>query len=161
VALSVALLASEPEAEPLAQVDPPQRALVVFELPHGGGQLSSNVMAPGTSLDAVTKMFARSLAQCVHHAYINGHALHVAAPNRRDNMARFHAVTWQDGNFERTASIISFGSRAARAAFPAQCAQRVEAITHRQLQQYLREGRPQRIAHWDAAKPTQFQVVGL
>lgn len=71
---------------------------------------------------------------------------------------RFHSITWQEGNFDRTASIVSFDSRAAREAFPAQCAQRVEAITHKQLQQHLRDGRSQRLMLWDAAEPTKFVV---
>ena len=71
---------------------------------------------------------------------------------------RYHSITWQDGNFDSTASILSFNSRAARAAYPAQCAQRVEPITHKQLRSYQREGRLQRLMLWNASEPTKFVV---
>lgn len=74
---------------------------------------------------------------------------------------RYHSITWQDGNFDRTASILSFSSLAARAAFPAQCAQRVESITHKQLKQYQRDGRLQRLVSWDRAEPTKFVISGI
>ena len=73
-------------------------------------------------------------------------------------MARFHAVTWQDGNFERTASVLSFDSKAARAAYPAQCAQRVENIDIKRKEALLKEGRAHWLALWDASEPTNFKV---
>ena len=71
---------------------------------------------------------------------------------------RYHSITWQDGNFDATASILSFDSQAARAAYPAQCAQRVESITHKQLLKYQREGRAHRLMPWDKSEPTKFVV---
>lgn len=73
-------------------------------------------------------------------------------------MARFHAVTWQDGNFDRTASVLSFDSKAARAAYPAQCAQRVEEIDHKRMASLIREGRPHGLALWDASEPAKFVI---
>lgn len=60
-------------------------------------------------------------------------------------MALHHAVTWQEGSFERTASILSFYTRAARDAFRKQCPQRFEPITYKRKQELLREGRYQRL----------------
>jgi hypothetical protein len=71
-------------------------------------------------------------------------------------MARFHAMTWVDGDFERTASVLSFNSKAARAAYPAQSAQRVENIDARRKDRLLREGRSHRLMLWDASEPTRF-----
>lgn len=73
-------------------------------------------------------------------------------------MARFHSVTWQDGNFDRTASVLSFDSKAARAAYPGQCKQRVEAIDHKQMTAYIKDGRPHALALWDAAEPAKFLI---
>lgn len=72
---------------------------------------------------------------------------------------RHHAITWTDGGFDRTACVLSFDSRAARAAYPAQCAQRFAPITHRQLRQYRRDGYRQVLMLWDAREPTQFWPV--
>nr|WP_315210053.1 hypothetical protein [uncultured Albidiferax sp.] len=72
-------------------------------------------------------------------------------------MALFHAVTWQEGNFDRTASVLSFSSKAAREAYPPQCAQRVENIDSKKKAALIRDGRLQRIAFWDAGKPTEFK----
>ena len=55
---------------------------------------------------------------------------------------RHHAITWQDGAFARSASILSFDSRAARAAYPQQCAQRVEPVKYAEVRQYKRAGYP-------------------
>lgn len=73
-------------------------------------------------------------------------------------MARFHAVTWQDGSFERTASILSFNSKKARAAFPAQCSQRVEAIDSKKKAALLRSGYTQRLVLWDESDPHNFRI---
>jgi hypothetical protein len=78
------------------------------------------------------------------------------ARDGKEATMRYHSITWQDGNFDSTASVLSFTSQSARAAFPAQCAQRVEAITHKQLRQYLRDGRSQRLMLWDKSEPTRF-----
>ncbi len=75
-------------------------------------------------------------------------------------MTLFHAVTWQDGSFERTASVLSFSSKAARAAYPAQCAQRVEPIDHKRMTELVKNGRLQRLALWDASEPTKFVIRG-
>ena len=74
-------------------------------------------------------------------------------------MALFHAVTWQDGNFERTASVLSFQSKAARAAYPAQSVQRVEFIDSKKKAALLRDGRYQRLVLWDAADPITFKIL--
>ena len=73
-------------------------------------------------------------------------------------MARFHAVTWQDGNFERSASVLSFDSKAAREAYPHQCSRRVEAIDHARKVSLLRDGHPHSMVLWDAADPLNFQT---
>jgi hypothetical protein len=74
-------------------------------------------------------------------------------------MSRFYSVTWQDGNFDRTASVLAFDSKAARAAYPAQCAQRVEAIDSKKKASLLRDGRLVRLALWDASNPTEFKLT--
>jgi hypothetical protein len=71
-------------------------------------------------------------------------------------MKTFHAVTWQEGNFENSASVLSFNSKAARAAFPAQCSQRFEEISFNKKVNLISEGRMQRLMLWDANKPTEF-----
>jgi hypothetical protein len=75
-------------------------------------------------------------------------------------MARFYSVTWQDGNFDRTASVLAFDSKAARAAYPAQCTQRVEQIDSKKKASLLRDGRLIRLALWDASQPTKFNITG-
>lgn len=73
-------------------------------------------------------------------------------------MALFHAVTWQDGNFDSTASVLSFASKAARAAYTQlPCSQRVEDIDSKRKAALLRDGRLQRLALWDASKPAEFK----
>lgn len=79
---------------------------------------------------------------------------------RRNQMARFHAVTWQDGSFDSTASILSFNSKKARAAFPAQCVQRVESIDSKKKAALLRSGYIQRLVLWDESDPHNFRVCG-
>ena len=74
-------------------------------------------------------------------------------------MSRFYSVTWQDGNFDRTASVLAFDSKAARAAYPAQCAQRVEAIDSKKKASLLRDGRLVRLALWDSSNPTEFKIT--
>ncbi len=74
-------------------------------------------------------------------------------------MSRFYSVTWQDGNFDRTASVLAFDSKAARAAYPAQCDQRVEAIDSKKKAALLRDGRLVRLALWDASSPTEFKFT--
>lgn len=75
-------------------------------------------------------------------------------------MARFYSVTWQDGSFDRTASVLAFDSKAARAAFPAQCAQRVKNINSKKKAALLRDGRLIRLALWDKSNPTKFNITG-
>jgi hypothetical protein len=72
---------------------------------------------------------------------------------------RFSSVTWQDGNFDRTASVLSFDSKAARDAYPKQSALRVEAIDSKRKKQLLAEGRPHRLVLWDSKKPHDFTVA--
>jgi len=74
-------------------------------------------------------------------------------------MSRFYAVTWQDGNFERSASVLAFDSTAARSAYPAQCSQRVESIDSKQKAKLLRDGRLIRLALWDKSRPTVFRFA--
>lgn len=54
---------------------------------------------------------------------------------------RFYSVTWQDGNFDRTAAVLAFNSKAARTAYAMQCNQRVEAIDFKKKETFLRDGR--------------------
>lgn len=75
-------------------------------------------------------------------------------------MSRFYSVTWQEGNFDRTASVLAFDSKAARATYPAQCAQRVESIDSKKKAALVRDGRLVRLALWDASQPTKFNIVG-
>ena len=72
---------------------------------------------------------------------------------------RYHSITWREGDFDRTASILTFNSRSARAAYPMQCEQRVESITHKQLLQYQRDGRMQRLMLWDKNDPLRFTLA--
>jgi hypothetical protein len=67
----------------------------------------------------------------------------------------FYSVTWQDGNFEQTASVLSFYSKAARAAYPAQ---RVEAIDSKKKAALQRDGRLARLVRWDAENPSVFHI---
>lgn len=69
-------------------------------------------------------------------------------------MALYHSVTWQEGNFERTACVLSFTSKAARAAYRSD--QRVQQIDSKFKAKLLREGRAQVLLLWDAAEPTKF-----
>lgn len=73
-------------------------------------------------------------------------------------MARFYSVTWQEGNFDRSASILAFDSKAARAAYPNACPQRVEAINSKQKAALIREGRLVRLVLWDGFGP--FNITG-
>jgi hypothetical protein len=72
----------------------------------------------------------------------------------------FHAVTWQEGDFERSASVLSFASERARAAYPAQCSLRFMPISFDQKEKYLRDGRLQRLVLWDPAEPLKFVLRG-
>jgi hypothetical protein len=74
-------------------------------------------------------------------------------------MARFHSVTWQDGSFDKTASVLSFNSKAARAAYPAQSTSRVKEIDSKQKAALLRDGRGHALMLWDAAEPAKFVAV--
>lgn len=74
-------------------------------------------------------------------------------------MARFYSVTWQEGNFDRTASVLAFDSRAARAAYPRQCPQRVKEVDSKQKSALLREGRLIRLALWDASETAKFNIT--
>ena len=70
----------------------------------------------------------------------------------------FHAITWIDGNFDRSAALLSFDSKAARAAYPAQSTQRVENITHAEMRKHERGGITRARMLWDAAKPAEFVI---
>ena len=72
-------------------------------------------------------------------------------------MKQYYSVTWQDGSFGHTATILSFGSKAARAKFPAQCLQRVESIDYRRKTGLLSDGCPRVLMSWDSAEPTKYQ----
>ena len=73
-------------------------------------------------------------------------------------MSRFYSVTWQDGNFDRSATVLAFDSKAARTAYPSQCAQRVKEIDSKQKAALLRDGRLISQVLWDAADPHQFKI---
>lgn len=75
-------------------------------------------------------------------------------------MSRFYSVTWIEGNFNRTASILAFDSKAARAAYPAQCNQRVAQIDYKQKTLFLRDGHLIRLALWDLNNPNKFNIIG-
>lgn len=72
---------------------------------------------------------------------------------------RFSSVAWQDGKFEGTASILLFDSKVARDAYQKHSSIRVEQIDYKRKNQLLREGRLQRLVLWDAAKPSEFNIV--
>ena len=72
-------------------------------------------------------------------------------------MKQYHSVTWQEGSFDRTAIILSFGSKAARAKFPAQCPQRVESIDYHRKTGLLRDGCARLLMSRDSAEPTKYQ----
>jgi hypothetical protein len=55
--------------------------------------------------------------------------------------------------------VLAFDSKAARAAYPAQCDQRVEAIDSKKKAALLRDGRLVRLALWDASSPTEFKFT--
>ena len=74
-------------------------------------------------------------------------------------MSRFYSVTWVDGSFDRTASVLAFDSKAARSAYPAQSALRVESIDSKKKAALTREGRLVRLALWDASQPNIFKFV--
>jgi hypothetical protein len=71
-------------------------------------------------------------------------------------MRHYCSVTWQDGSFLRTAAILSFASKKARAAFPAQCSQRVVAISAPEAKRLRVAGHPTYSMLWDSADPTVF-----
>lgn len=75
-------------------------------------------------------------------------------------MARFYSVTWQDGDFDRSASVLAFDSKAARESYPPQCPQRVSAIDSKQKTSLLREGRLLRLALWDKSDPKKYKIIG-
>lgn len=72
----------------------------------------------------------------------------------------FHAVTWQEGDFERSVSVLSFTSRKARAAYPAQCKLRFVPISFDRKEAHLKEGRLQRLVLWDPSEPLKFVISG-
>lgn len=71
-------------------------------------------------------------------------------------MRHFHAVRWVDGNFDATVTVLSFDSKAARAAYSAQSKNRISPITHAWKIKYATQGRKQIFLQWDAHKPTKF-----
>lgn len=72
-------------------------------------------------------------------------------------MALFYSVTWQDGNFDRTAAVLAFYSKKARAAYPAQSSQRVEEIDSKKKASLARDGRAVTLLLWDEQAPTVFR----
>ena len=73
-------------------------------------------------------------------------------------MARFYSVTWQEGDFGRTALVLAFDSKAARAAYPNTCPQRVEQIDSKKKAALLRDGIAVRLVLWDGRGP--FKIAG-
>lgn len=74
-------------------------------------------------------------------------------------MALFYSATWQDGNFDATASVLAFYSKKARAAYQLQSAQRVTEIDSKKKAALARDGRAVTLLLWDAAAPTVFKVA--
>lgn len=74
-------------------------------------------------------------------------------------MALFYSVTWQDGSFDATASVLAFYSKKARAAYPLQSAQRVTEIDSKKKAALAREGRNVTLLLWDENEPTRFVVA--
>lgn len=72
-------------------------------------------------------------------------------------MALFYSVTWQDGNFDRTASVLAFYSKKARSAYPMQSAQRVEEIDSKKKAALERAGRVVTLLLWDESDPITFK----
>ena len=69
---------------------------------------------------------------------------------------RYHSVTWQDENFDRSAIVLSFNSKKARAAFGPQCRQRFEPIDSKKKAALLRDSRLHRLVLWDESEPLRF-----
>jgi hypothetical protein len=69
---------------------------------------------------------------------------------------RFASVTWVDGDFNRTASVLSFDSKKARDAYSKQSSIRVQKIDSKRKKQLLNEGRPHRLVLWDVKDPSLF-----
>ena len=72
-------------------------------------------------------------------------------------MALFYSVTWQDGSFNATASVLAFYSKKARAAYPLQSAQRVEEIDSKKKAALTRDGRTVTLLLRDSASPAVFK----
>ena len=71
-------------------------------------------------------------------------------------MRHFHAVRWVDGDFDATATVLSFDSKASRDAYPARTKYRANPITHAWKIKLLAHGYKQVFIQWDAYKPTTF-----
>lgn len=71
-------------------------------------------------------------------------------------MPYHHAVTWANSDFDQTAHILSFRTRAERDAFSEHSHQRYEPITHVELQRYLRAGKPQALIALDSTNPAGY-----
>jgi len=70
----------------------------------------------------------------------------------------FYSMTWQDDSFDNSVSVLAFNLKAARAAYPAQSAIRVEPINAKRKNELLAEGRLIHLALWDASNPTEFKI---
>lgn len=63
---------------------------------------------------------------------------------------------WQEGNYHSTATVLAFDSKKARAAYPLQCARRVEPINVKSKNEFTREGYPIWLMLWDSDNPLKF-----
>ena len=69
---------------------------------------------------------------------------------------RFYSLMWQEGNYHSTATVLAFDSKKARAAYPLQCAWRVEPINVKSKNEFTREGFPVWLMLWDSENPSKF-----
>lgn len=70
-----------------------------------------------------------------------------------------HAQSWQDGNHDRTAVVLSFYSRAARDGYARHCAQRFDPIPYATAGRMLREGRAQYRVRGTPARYAQPEAI--
>jgi len=69
---------------------------------------------------------------------------------------RFYSLMWQEGNYHSTATLLAFNSKKARAAYPLQCARRVEPINSTFKKELIKEGYPLWLMLWDSDNPSRF-----
>ena len=73
---------------------------------------------------------------------------------------RFYSLMWQEGNYHSTATVLAFNGKKARAAYPLQCARRVEPINVKSKNELTQEGFPALLMLWDADNPSKFYKIG-